>query len=103
METPGPDSSPIETDYGKPASAAGRSMRSWLCTPEGWTFAPRRPPARSAPSVLELSRAASSSPARIAPEDIAAATRHLTPSAIVELIVWISVMQLLHRLHTFYQ
>jgi hypothetical protein len=51
---------------------------------------------------IGLARAASSSPAQIAPEDIAAATRHMSPPAIIELMVWISALQLLHRLRAFY-
>jgi alkylhydroperoxidase family enzyme len=57
---------------------------------------------QQANAALALARAASSSPAQITPDVVAAATEELTPAAIIELVVWISVMQVLHRLQAFY-
>ncbi|MGJ5666644.1 carboxymuconolactone decarboxylase family protein [Rhodococcus aetherivorans] len=54
-------------------------------------------------TALAYAEAASSSPAQITPEVVAAATKELAPPEIIELTVWISVMQLLHRLHAFYE
>jgi alkylhydroperoxidase family enzyme len=53
-------------------------------------------------AALELTRAAATSPARITPDVVGAATAELSPAAIIELMVWISVLQILHRLHAFY-
>jgi len=50
----------------------------------------------------ELALAASSSPSQITPEIISRSTHELTPAAIVELIVWIALLQTVHRLHAFY-
>jgi alkylhydroperoxidase family enzyme len=54
-------------------------------------------------AALTLSRAASPSPARI-DSDVVATCRHggLSAPAIVELICWLSVLQMLHRLSCFY-
>jgi alkylhydroperoxidase family enzyme len=51
---------------------------------------------------LALARAASSSPALIGPDEIAASTAELSPAAIIELMVWLSVLQTLHRLRVYY-
>lgn len=54
-------------------------------------------------SALVLSRAASPSPARIDAETVAAChDGELSPAAIVELVCWLSVLQMLHRLSCFY-
>ena len=53
-------------------------------------------------AVLFLAKAASSSPAKINPHIIARIDRCLSPASIVELIVWLSIQQLMHRLHCFY-
>lgn len=58
---------------------------------------------RQASAALVLTRAAASSPAQITPDLVAATTAELTPPAIIELMVWISVMQIMHRLHAFYR
>ena len=55
-----------------------------------------------ADAALVLARAAASSPAQITPDLVAATTGSLSPPAIIELMVWISVMQVMHRLHAFY-
>jgi len=46
---------------------------------------------------------AASSPAQITPDLVAATTAELSPPAIIELMVWISVMQIMHCLHAFYR
>ena len=56
----------------------------------------------AAVTALQLAEAASHSPAQITPEIIDHAEQTLSPPAIVELMVWISLLQLLHRLHVFY-
>jgi alkylhydroperoxidase family enzyme len=53
-------------------------------------------------TALELARAASTSPSQITPEIIDRAVGQLAPAAIVELMAWISLLQLMHRLHAFY-
>lgn len=57
---------------------------------------------KQADAALVLTQAAASSPARITPDLVAATTAELSPPAIIELMVWISVMQILHRLQAFY-
>jgi hypothetical protein len=49
-----------------------------------------------------LARAASTSPAEITPGIIALVSPHLTHAIMVEIIVWLSVQQLLHRIDCFY-
>jgi hypothetical protein len=49
-----------------------------------------------------LAEAAASSPARIGPELVARIAADLSPAETVELITWLSVLQLLHRLVAFY-
>jgi alkylhydroperoxidase family enzyme len=49
-----------------------------------------------------LARAASTSPSDINEITIAAVTEHLTPPEIVEVVVWLSILQMLHRLYVFY-
>jgi hypothetical protein len=58
---------------------------------------------RQAGAALVLTQAAASSPARVTPDLVATITAELAPPAIIELMVWLSVMQLLHRLHAFYR
>jgi hypothetical protein len=55
-------------------------------------------PRSEASTVLVLTRAASSSPAAIDAEVVDACARDLSPAAIVEIVTWLSVLQLLHRL-----
>jgi hypothetical protein len=52
-------------------------------------------------SILELARAASPSPAVI-DDGVVDRARPLEPAAIVETVVWLSVLQMLHRLTVFY-
>jgi hypothetical protein len=51
---------------------------------------------------LALARAASSSPAQVTPDVVREATAELSPAAIIELLVWLSVLQILHRLGAYY-
>lgn len=53
-------------------------------------------PAESA--VLTLARAASSSPARIDAATVQACDGVLAPAAVIEIVTWLAVLQLLHRL-----
>ena len=53
-------------------------------------------------AALFLARAASSSPAKIEPRIIARVDHCLSPASIIELMVWLSIQQLMHRLHCFY-
>lgn len=50
---------------------------------------------------LVVARAIAPSPAEVGEEAIAAA-RNMKPAELVELVVWISMLQLIHRLSTFY-
>lgn len=56
---------------------------------------------KEATAVL-LSLAASGSPAKVNAAIISKAGNHFTHQEIVELVVWLSVQQLFHRLHVFY-
>ena len=55
-----------------------------------------------AKTILAFAKAAAPSPAQITPELIARSADNLSPVEIIELITWLSVMQLLHRLEAFY-
>jgi alkylhydroperoxidase family enzyme len=57
---------------------------------------------KQADAALVLTQAAASSPAQITPDLVATITAELSPPAIIELMVWIAVLQILHRLHAFY-
>jgi alkylhydroperoxidase family enzyme len=57
---------------------------------------------RRARTATMLAEAAASSPARIGPELVARIAADLSPAETVELITWLSVLQLLHRLVAFY-
>ncbi|MDY7100002.1 MAG: hypothetical protein S0880_02335 [Actinomycetota bacterium] len=54
-------------------------------------------------AVMVLARAASTSPAIVDDAVIATVTEHLDPAQIVEVLVWLSVLQMLHRLETFHR
>lgn len=58
--------------------------------------APQADPTTSA--VLVLARAAASSPARIDVDTVRACGGVLSPAAVIEVVAWIAVLQLLHRL-----
>ena len=53
-------------------------------------------------AVALLALSASPSPAQVNEAVIASITKYLDPPEIVETIVWLSVLQLLHRLNTYY-
>jgi alkylhydroperoxidase family enzyme len=53
-------------------------------------------------SAILLAKAASPSPSAINEITISTVTEQLTPAQIIELVVWLSVCQLLHRLYSFY-
>ncbi len=53
-------------------------------------------------AVLLLARTAAPSPAEVNDAVIEATTPHISPAGIVEIIVWLSVLQLLHRLGSYY-
>ncbi|MEM9653220.1 MAG: hypothetical protein AAGA65_14060 [Actinomycetota bacterium] len=53
-------------------------------------------------AALSVARLISPSPAVMDRETVALASEHLSPAEIVELAVWVSVNQLLHRLSIFY-
>ncbi len=56
-----------------------------------------------ASAALTLARAASYSPARIDTTTVAACRDGgLSPAAVVEVVTWLSVLQMLHRLTCFY-
>ena len=57
---------------------------------------------RRAETALALAEAASPSPAQITPDLIARAQADLSPAETIELLTWLAVMQLLHRLEAFY-
>ena len=51
---------------------------------------------------LILARAASTSPAKVSPAILAEISPLLNPASIIELMVWLSIQQMLHRLMCFY-
>jgi len=58
---------------------------------------------KQADAAFVLTQAAASSPAQITPDLVATTTAELSPPAVIELMVWISVMQIMHRLYAFYR
>ncbi|MFV0526880.1 MAG: carboxymuconolactone decarboxylase family protein [Acidimicrobiales bacterium] len=54
-------------------------------------------------AVVMLARAASPSPAEVTALTVDQVTSDLTPAQIVEVVVWISVLQVLHRLYMFHE
>ena len=58
---------------------------------------------RQTVTVLLLAKAASSSPAKINPHILTRINLGLNPASIVELMVWLSIQQLLHRISCFYR
>jgi alkylhydroperoxidase family enzyme len=57
---------------------------------------------RAESTALILAKAASTSPASINEFTVSTVTDALEPDQIVELVVWLSVLQMLHRLYAFY-
>jgi hypothetical protein len=53
-------------------------------------------------AVILLALAASYSPAKVNDAVIESTLRHLEPASVVEIVVWLSVLQLLHRLSSYY-
>jgi alkylhydroperoxidase family enzyme len=53
-------------------------------------------------AVILLARAAAPSPAEVNEAVIETTTPHISPAGVVEIIVWLSVLQLLHRLGSYY-
>ncbi len=57
---------------------------------------------REEAAAIALAKAAAPSPSILNEITIASVTEDLTPAQIVEIVVWISLLQLLHRLYAFY-
>jgi alkylhydroperoxidase family enzyme len=53
-------------------------------------------------AAVSLAKASSTSPSGVTEITISSVTQHLSPPQIVELVVWLSVLQMLHRLYIFY-
>ena len=58
-------------------------------------------PAPEATTALRLARAASPSPAALDTATVEACARDLSPAAIVEVVTWLSVLEMLHRLTSY--
>ncbi len=71
-----------------------------ICDAEYATI-PRGLSGREAASII-LAKAASTSPSNVNEITISTVTEHLTAAQIVELVVWLSVLQMLHRLYAYY-
>lgn len=79
-----------------------RSIRRFAATP---TEDLQLPPGLSAfeASAVLLARACAASPAEISEVVVAAIMPHLDPDQIIEIVVWLSLLQTLHRLYTFHE
>lgn len=79
-----------------------RSIRRFAATP---TESLEVPPGLSAvdASMLLLARACAASPAEISEIVVSAIAPHLGPDQIVEVVVWLSLLQTLHRLYGFFE
>jgi hypothetical protein len=53
-------------------------------------------------AAVMLAKSASPSPSEVNEITISNVTQHLTPPQVVEVVVWLSVLQMLHRLYVFY-
>ena len=71
-----------------------------ICPPE-LAVIPKGLSSREAAALI-LARAASTSPSSINEITISTVIDHLTPAQIVETVVWLSVLQMLHRLYAYY-
>jgi alkylhydroperoxidase family enzyme len=71
-----------------------------ICPPEPAVI-PKGLSSREAAALI-LARAASTSPSSINEITISTVIDHLTPAQIVETVVWLSVLQMLHRLYAYY-
>ena len=81
---------PTAYDTEQDVAAAEAALRRLDGIDEGW------------PAALLVAKAASFSPARVTPALAAHAAARLPPAALVELITWIAIQQLLHRLGTYF-
>jgi alkylhydroperoxidase family enzyme len=81
---------PTAYDTEQDVAAAEAALRRLDGIDEGW------------PAALLVAKAASFSPARVTPALAARAGARLPPAALVELITWIAIQQLLHRLGTYF-
>jgi hypothetical protein len=81
---------PTAYDTDQDVAAAEAALRRLDGIDEGW------------PAALLVAKAASFSPARVTPALAAHAAARLPPAALVELITWIAIQQLLHRLGTYF-
>jgi len=79
-----------------------RSIRRFAATP---TEDLQLPPGLSAfeASAVLLARACAASPAEISEVVVSAILPHLDPDQIIELVVWLSLLQTMHRLYSFYE
>lgn len=79
-----------------------RSIRRFAASP---TEDLQLPPGLSAfeASAVLLARACAASPAEISEVVVSAIMPHLDPDQIIEVVVWLSLLQTLHRLYTFYE
>ncbi len=79
-----------------------RSIRRFAATP---TEDLQLPPGLSAfeASAVLLARACAASPAEISEVVVSAILPHLDPDQIIEIVVWLSLLQTMHRLYGFYE
>jgi alkylhydroperoxidase family enzyme len=69
--------------------------------PPEYAEIPRGLSSREAAAII-LAKAGSTSPSSINEITISTVLEHLTPAQIVETVVWLSVLQMLHRLYAYY-
>lgn len=69
--------------------------------PAEYAEIPRGLSSREAAAIM-LAKAASTSPSNVNEITVSAVVGHLTPAQIVETVVWLSVLQMLHRLYAYY-
>jgi hypothetical protein len=91
-----------ETMEDEPLANAARAMARHAGATSAQLEGSRDGLGRQASAALGLTKAAAGSPAQITPDLVAATTAELSPAAIIELLVWLSVLQTVHRLHVFY-
>jgi len=69
--------------------------------PAEYAEIPRGLSSREAAAIM-LAKAASTSPSNVNEITVSTVMGHLTPAQIVETVVWLSVLQMLHRLYAYY-
>ena len=69
--------------------------------PAEYAEIPRGLSSREAAAIM-LAKAASTSPSNVNEITVSTVVNHLTPAQIVETVVWLSVLQMLHRLYAYY-